>query len=75
MADKNERGTQGIPRRNNIRSAELGLTMRLSDAGSRRRPTKLIYPHHRPPPWRNEVATPRSLEPIVRRQPQRIRLG
>src|SRR5580658_3612431 len=27
------------------------LTMRLSDAGLRRRRTKLIYPNHRPPPW------------------------
>src|ERR1700733_11409083 len=42
------------------------LTMRLSDAGLRRRPTKLIYPHHRLPPWLTEYATPRSLEPIVR---------
>jgi hypothetical protein len=32
------------------------LTMRLSDAGLRRRPTKLIYPHHRLPPWLNEDA-------------------
>jgi hypothetical protein len=44
----------------------VGLTMRLSDAGLRRRPTKLFYPNHRPPPWLNEDATPRSLEPIVR---------
>jgi len=43
------------------------LTMRLSDAGLRRPKTKLIYPNHRPPPWPNEDATPRSLEPIVRR--------
>jgi hypothetical protein len=41
--------------------------MRLSDAGLRCRPTKLIYPNHRPPPWLTEDATPRSLEPIVRR--------
>jgi hypothetical protein len=41
--------------------------MRLSDAGLRRRPTKLIYPNHRLPPWLIEAATPRSLEPIVRR--------
>jgi hypothetical protein len=27
------------------------LTMRLSDAGLRRRPTKLIYPNHRSTPW------------------------
>jgi hypothetical protein len=30
--------------------------MRLSDAGLRRRPTKLIYPDHRLPPWLNEDA-------------------
>jgi hypothetical protein len=30
--------------------------MRLSDAGLRRRPTKPIYPDHRPPPWLNEDA-------------------
>jgi hypothetical protein len=42
------------------------LTMRLSDAGLRRWPTKLIYPNHRLPPWLTEDATPRSLEPIVR---------
>src|SRR5476651_1439251 len=35
-----------------------GLTMRLSDAGMRRRPTKLIYPDHRPTPWLIEDATP-----------------
>ena len=34
------------------------LTMRLSDAGLRRRKTKLLYPHHRPPPWPNEDAAP-----------------
>jgi len=39
--------------------------MRLSDAGLRRHPTKLIYLNHRPPPWLTEDATPRSLEPIV----------
>ena len=31
------------------------LTMRLSDAGLRQRPTKLIYPDHRPSPWLTEV--------------------
>ena len=31
--------------------------MRLSDAGLRQRPTKLIYPNHRLPPWLNEDAT------------------
>src|SRR5580693_9196522 len=30
--------------------------MRLSDAGLRRQPTKLIYPDHRFPPWPNEAA-------------------
>jgi hypothetical protein len=41
--------------------------MRLSDAGLRCRPTKLIYPDHRLPPWPTEDAAPRSLQPIVRR--------
>ncbi len=41
--------------------------MRLSDAGLRYRQTKLVYPDHRLLPWPNEDATPRSLEPIVRR--------
>ena len=40
--------------------------MRLSDAGVRRRQTKLIYPNHRSPSWLIEDTTPRSLEPIVR---------
>ena len=40
--------------------------MRLSDAGLRRRPTKLLYPDHRLPLTFNEDAAPRSLEPIVR---------
>ena len=31
--------------------------MRLSDAGLRRRQTKLIYPDHRSPPWLTEDAT------------------
>jgi hypothetical protein len=31
--------------------------MRLSDAGLRQRQTKLIYPHHRLPPWSTEDAT------------------
>src|ERR1700722_6351068 len=34
-----------------------GLTMRLGDAGGRRRPAKLIYLNHRLPPWPNEDAT------------------
>jgi hypothetical protein len=42
--------------------------MRLSDAGTRRRPTKLINPNHRSPLWLNEDVAPRSLEPIVRFQ-------
>jgi hypothetical protein len=33
------------------------LTMRLSDAGLRRRQTELIYPDHRLPPWLTEDAT------------------
>jgi hypothetical protein len=43
------------------------LTMRLSDAGLRRRETKAVYPDHPFPPWLNEDTAPRSLEPIVRR--------
>jgi hypothetical protein len=43
------------------------LTIRLSDAGLRRPKSKLIYLDHRFPPWFTEDATPRSLEPIVRR--------
>jgi hypothetical protein len=42
------------------------LTMRLSDAGLRQRQTEALYINHRPPPWLNEIAAPRSLEPIVR---------
>jgi hypothetical protein len=42
------------------------ITIRLSDAGERQRPTKLIYPNHRPSPWLTEAAAPRSLQPIVR---------
>jgi hypothetical protein len=30
--------------------------MRLSDAGLRQRPTKLLYPNHRLPPWLSEDA-------------------
>jgi len=33
------------------------LTMKLSDAGLRRRATKLIYPDHRPTPWLTEDTT------------------
>jgi hypothetical protein len=33
------------------------LTMRLSDAGLRRRQTKALYLNHRLPPWLNEDAT------------------
>jgi hypothetical protein len=45
------------------------LTMRLSDAGLRQRQTKALYSNHRLPPWLTEDSTPRSLEPIVRREP------
>jgi hypothetical protein len=34
------------------------LTVRLSDAGLRRRQAKLIYPDHRPTPWLTEDAAP-----------------
>jgi hypothetical protein len=34
--------------------------MRLSDAGLRRRQTKLIYPNHRLPPWLTESAHTRD---------------
>ena len=34
----------------------MHLTMRLSDAGLRRRKSKLIYPNHRFPPWPIEDA-------------------
>jgi len=47
-------------------SGHKRLTMRLSDAGLRRHPTKLIYPNHPLPPWLTEDTTPRSLEPMVR---------
>jgi hypothetical protein len=41
-----------------LRRCVIGpLTMRLSDAGLRRRPAKLIYPNHRLPPWFTEDAT------------------
>src|SRR5882757_7616096 len=43
--------------------------MRLSDARLRRRQRKILYLNHRLPPWLNEDATPRSLEPMVRIQP------
>src|SRR5258706_12007599 len=42
------------------------ITIRLSVAGLRCRPTKLIYPDHPSPPWLTEEAAPPSLEPIVR---------
>ena len=41
--------------------------MRLTDAGLHQRQTKALYPKHRLPPWLNEAAVPRSLEPIVGR--------
>ena len=34
--------------------------MRLSDAGLRRRQTKVLYPNHRFPPWLTEAATTRD---------------
>jgi hypothetical protein len=40
--------------------------MRLSDAGLRQHQTKALYANHRLPPWPNEDAALRSLEPIVR---------
>jgi hypothetical protein len=44
------------------------LTMRLSDARLRRRPTKLFYPNHQPLSLAHRRCKPsRSLEPIVRR--------
>jgi hypothetical protein len=46
--------------------AQWDLMMRLSDAGLHQRQTKALYPNHRLPPWPNEDAAPRSLEPIVR---------
>ena len=47
--------------------------MRLSDAGLCHCKTKLIYLNHRPTPWLNEDAAPRSLEPIVRRHLRQLR--
>jgi hypothetical protein len=38
------------------------LTMRLSDAGLRRRETKVIYLNHPLLPWLAEAAPPRSLQ-------------
>jgi hypothetical protein len=55
-------------KRNPVRNDKAilpGLTMRLSDAGLRRHPTKLIYPNHRLPPWFIEDAAPRSLELLL----------
>jgi len=43
------------------------LTIRLSDAGLRRRQTKLIYPNHRPHSLAHRRCDPRSLEPMVSR--------
>jgi hypothetical protein len=34
-----------------MRLAPGRLPMKLSDAGLRRHPTKLLYPNHRFPPW------------------------
>src|ERR1700722_7073819 len=63
----NTAATRGIEERVSDLAIALRLTIRLSDAGLRRHPTKLIYPNHRLPPWLTEDAAPRSLEPIVRR--------
>jgi len=55
--------------------------MKLSDAGLRRRPTKLLYPDHRLPPWLTEDATRdrsnRLLEvgSRIRLNPVRLRVG
>jgi hypothetical protein len=43
---------------NKVVSQPCRLTMRLSDAGLRRRPTKLIYPEYRPSLWLNEDVAP-----------------
>jgi hypothetical protein len=45
----------------------MSSTMRLSDAGLRRHPTKLFYPDHRIHSLAQRRCAPRSLEPIVRR--------
>jgi hypothetical protein len=51
--------------------------MRLSDAGLRRRPTKLIYLNDRPPPWLTEDVTRdrsnRLLDLIQDRRPKKYR--
>jgi hypothetical protein len=39
--------------------------MRLSDAGLRKRPSRLLYPHHRLPPWINEVGTRDRSNPLL----------
>jgi hypothetical protein len=57
MADSDECGAQGLPRRDNLRRTRLGLTMRLGDAGLRCPTTKLIYLNHRLPPPLTEDAT------------------
>jgi hypothetical protein len=55
----------GWPSSNIVGAMNGGLTMRLSDAGMRRHPTKLIYFDHRSSPWLTEDATPRSLELLL----------
>ena len=49
------------------------LTMRLSDAGLDQRQTKALYPNHRPPSSAHRSCAPRSLEPIVRWHPTKLR--
>jgi hypothetical protein len=47
----------GWPSSNIVGAMNGDLTLRLSDAGLRRRQTKLIYPDHRSTPWLTEDAT------------------
>jgi hypothetical protein len=49
------------------------LTIRLSDARLRRRKTKLFYPDHRSHSMAYRRCDPRSLEPIVRWHPTKLR--
>jgi hypothetical protein len=51
----------------------MRLTMRLSDAGLRQRPTKLIYPDHRPHSLAYRRRGPRSFQPIVSCHPTKLR--
>src|ERR1700722_10875794 len=70
-ADRESKGVPTLalpvnPRTGPNSAIKVDLTIRLSDAGMRRRKAKLIYFNHRLPPWPTEDATPRSLEPGVR---------